>query len=340
MCGLALSSVDVLRSACIDSSWEGNSVADFKQMSASEARSFVLSEKKGSIEVRGLLDLRECKLDTLKTTIRCHDLDATGSQLSCLPNDLHVRSRLVLDDCLQLEALPENLHCGSISLRGCTFLRELPEGLNTWFLDLTNCSRFSSWPNAASIQRGTLRLRNCVEVQSLPNWLEQLAQLDLAGCVQLVDIPSSIQVSGWLDIGGTNIKQLPDSLANAPLRWRSVPIDHRIAFDPKSLTAKEILSERNAERRRVMIERLGYLEFAEKAGAQQLDADSDPGGERQLLRIELEDDEPLVGLACHCPSTQRQYFLRVPPDTKTCHQAAAWMAGFDDPSLYKPVAET
>jgi hypothetical protein len=25
---------------------------------------------------------------------------------------------------------------------------------------------------------------------------------------------------------------------------------------------------------------------------------------------------------------------------KTCHQAAAWMAGFDDPALYSPKIET
>ena len=89
-----------------------------------------------------------------------------------------------------------------------------------------------------------------------------------------------------------------------------------------------------------MIERMGYLRFAEDAKAKVLDKDQDPGGQRQLLCIKLEGDEPLVGLACFCPSTGRQYFLRVPPATKTCHEAAAWIAGFDDPQLYKPVMET
>ena len=85
---------------------------------------------------------------------------------------------------------------------------------------------------------------------------------------------------------------------------------------------------------------MGYLRFSQEAHAQILDEDSDSGGTRQLLLIDLQQDEPLVGLSCCCPSTGRQYFLRVPPQIKTCHHAAAWMAGFDDPSLYRPQIET
>ena len=89
-----------------------------------------------------------------------------------------------------------------------------------------------------------------------------------------------------------------------------------------------------------MIERMGYLKFANEAKAVVVDQDTDPGGQRQLLQIELEGDEPLLGLVCHCPSTGRQYFLRVTPNIKKCHAAAAWMAGFDDPEKYKPIVET
>jgi hypothetical protein len=124
------------------------------------------------------------------------------------------------------------------------------------------------------------------------------------------------------------------------LRWRGVPVDERIAFHPEQLTAKEALAEKNAEIRRVMIERIGYFRFAQEAKAKVLDEDRDPGGVRQLLFIDLREDEPLVGLSCYCPSTARQYLIRVPPTMKTCHQAAAWMAGFDDPSLYRPQIET
>jgi hypothetical protein len=41
-----------------------------------------------------------------------------------------------------------------------------------------------------------------------------------------------------------------------------------------------------------------------------------------------------------CPSTGRRYALRVPPTMRSCRQAAAWTAGFDNPDLYRPLIET
>lgn len=67
---------------------------------------------------------------------------------------------------------------------------------------------------------------------------------------------------------------------------------------------------------------------------------SDAGGERRLLRVELQDDEPLVVLAVSCPSTGHRYTLRVPPDAKSCRHATAWIAGFDNPDDYAPNKET
>jgi len=246
----------------------------------------------------------------------------------------------VLDNCLQLRSLPEGLTAGSISLRNCTSLVALPEKLSTWFLDLTGCNRFETWPNDGTIRHGSLVLRGCAGISTLPGWIGRLAQLNLTDCARLREIPDGIVVTSWVDIGGTRITGLPPSMAGAALRWRGVRVDERIAFHPEQLTAKEALAEPNAELRRVMIERMGYLRFAQEAKAEVLDKDQDVGGPRQLLAIDLQQDEPLVGLSCHCPSTGRQYFLRVPPKMKTCHQAAAWMAGFDDPSLYRPQIET
>jgi len=54
----------------------------------------------------------------------------------------------------------------------------------------------------------------------------------------------------------------------------------------------------------------------------------------------MNNDEPLFLLAVQCPSTSRQYTLRVPPTMRTCHQAAAWIAGFDNADDYYPLAES
>ena len=45
-------------------------------------------------------------------------------------------------------------------------------------------------------------------------------------------------------------------------------------------------------------------------------------------------------LQCRCPTTQREYLLPVPNNVITCRQAAAWMAGFDNPDDYAPIQET
>lgn len=294
----------------------------------------------GPARISGRLDLTKFEQDRLPAGLHCYELDARGSQLTSLPADLRIDGRLVLDDSPVLAALPEGLRAGSISLRNCPSLRALPENLSTWFLDMTGCTGFEAWPRMGTIHNGSLILRNCVGLRGLPGWIGRLSHLDVAGCMQLREIPDGIAVSSWVDLGGTGITGLPPSLRGASLRWRGVRIDQRIAFQPEQLTAQEALAEKNAELRRVMIERMGYLRFATEAKARILDEDTDVGGTRQLLSIDLRQDEPLVGLSCHCPSTGRQYFLRVPPKMQTCQQAAAWIAGFDDPSLYRPHLET
>ncbi len=278
--------------------------------------------------------------EPLPEGLHCYELDLSGYQLPELPADLGVESRLILDNSPHLRRLPSNLKVGSLSLRNCPQLESLAEGLECWFLDLSGCDQFCHWPSQARIHSGSLLLRDCRSLKALPPWLGRLANLDLAGCLQIDQIPDPLQLTGWLDLAQTAITQLPSHLQDTPLRWRGVRIDARLAFRPESLTASEVLNQPNSELRRVMIERMGSLRFAQEAGAQVLDSDRDRGGPRQLLKIELQEDEPLVGLYCRCPSTAREYLLRVPPTVKNCHQAAAWIAGFDDPTLYHPDQES
>ena len=198
----------------------------------------------------------------------------------------------------------------------------------------------NSFPKKATIENGHLSVAGCEEIKELPSYLTQLSTLDVSDCPNITSLPSELKIGLWIDIGGSGIKELPAHLENVGLRWRGVAIDEQIAFRPESLDVKQALGEINTERRRVMIERMGYERFFEEAKVKRLDQDNDTGGKRELVRVPLENDEDIVCLSCSCPSTSRHYFLRVPPEMKTCHQAAAWMAGFDDPKKYKPVIET
>jgi hypothetical protein len=54
----------------------------------------------------------------------------------------------------------------------------------------------------------------------------------------------------------------------------------------------------------------------------------------------MKGDEDLLCVSVICPSTARQYVIRVPPTMLTCRQAVAWVAGFDNPDDYRPLIET
>jgi hypothetical protein len=112
--------------------------------------------------------------------------------------------------------------------------------------------------------------------------------------------------------------------------WHGVRVTQQIIESPETLKPAEILQERNAEIRRVMIERFGPDRLMSAANPEVLHQDVDGVGKpRRLLRIRLTEDEPLVMVEVVNSSPEpdgvfRNYLLRVPPDTQTCHQAIAW----------------
>jgi hypothetical protein len=253
---------------------------------------------------------------------------------------LRVEYKLNLSGCQKLTALPPNLTVSALILTNCTGLNALPEGLRANFLQLDGCTALRHWPESAQVTHGWARARGCSQLEKLPSRLGPLASLDLRGCSRIGTIPPAVSVRSWIDIGGTRVTSLPESFAGVALRWRGVPVTAQIAFFPETLKGADILAERNAELRRVMIERVGFEKFLREIKAEVLDTDRDPGGERKLLRVPLAEDEPIVIVSVHCPSTGRQYLVRVPPATRTCRQAVAWTAGFDNPDDYAPIAES
>jgi hypothetical protein len=307
-----------------------------------------------SLDASGCLELRElpadlkvrrlnvsgCKnLRALPQGLHLFELEARETPLQALPADLKVEFRLDLSESA-IETLPVGLKTGSLVLRGCTGLQALPEKLDVYFLDIAGCSCLKNWPQEANVRIGRLVMAGCTRLHSLPSWLKELSQLDVADCENLRELPAELRIASWLDLGGSGLTHLPENLQNTPLRWRGVPVDERIAFRPETITVEEIFEEQNTEKRRVLLERMGYEKFLSEARAMELDKDRDAGGVRRLLRVEFAGDEPLVCLNVFCPSTGRQYMLRVPPQMRHCHAAAAWIAGFDNPDEYQPVQET
>jgi hypothetical protein len=298
------------------------------------------------------LSLAQCTgITRLPAGLRCNHLNLQGTLIRSLPDDVQVRARLDLTDCRELTRLPNALRVGwpdapsgvptggSLILRRCTSLEFLPDGLDVCHLDVRGCTALIGWPKNAKARVGRLVAQGCPRLRALPERLS-VSHLDVSDCVTLTNLPDGLRVGSEIELANSGLTQLSESLASVRLRWRRVPVSHRIAFHPESISVGEILSESNAELRRVLLERFGLERFLSEANAEVLDTDQDAGGERKLVRVPMKGDEDLVCVMVICPSTSRHYILRVPPTMRTCRQAIAWTAGFDNPDDYRLLVET
>jgi leucine-rich repeat protein SHOC2 len=96
-----------------------------------------------------------------------------------------------------------------------------------------------------------------------------------------------------------------------------------------------LLSEDNAEIRRILIERVGYEKICEDLDAVTIDT----WREYSLLKIDLPRSglfylqdfmgfngrEPIILLKMTCPSTQHIHILRVPPEMVSAEAAITWI---------------
>lgn len=184
---------------------------------------------------------------------------------------------------------------------------------------------------------GHLDLHGTTNLDQLPNNLT-CESLDISDCINLTSLPPGLHVTHWIELAGSGITHLPAGHGFV-LRWRGVQVNDHVAFESQSITGQDILNTENVELRRVLIERLGYETFLQQVGGLVRDRDRDAGGERQLVCVTFDDDEPLMILQVICPSTGHTHVLRVPPYMRSCRQAAAWIAGFNNPDDYHPLIE-
>ncbi len=82
-----------------------------------------------------------------------------------------------------------------------------------------------------------------------------------------------------------------------------------------------IVTEKNAELRRILIEGIGYERICQELEATSLDT----WQEYTLLKIDKNIDiEPIHLLKMTCPSTNKIHALRVPPNLKSAREAITW----------------
>jgi len=125
--------------------------------------------------------------------------------------------------------------------------------------------------------------------------------------------------------------------------WKNLIVPKEWIDSPESLTKEHVLKERNAERRRALFEIMGPKRFSEAMGLETINQSVDQFRNLQSLYRTKEKDlvaKDFIQFAeVTCPSTQRHYFLCVPPEIKTAADAVAWTFGYDSDS-YSPDVET
>jgi len=280
------------------------------------------------------------------------DLTMEGCRIESLSRDLIVGGNLRLIKMLRLREIQGGLRLksGSLTCKHCPALERIGSGLEVGAnVILRGCVKLKELPERLQIP-GRLCLQNCSSLEELPAGLvvgpifpppsRELA-LDLRGCKALSALPEDMTIRGNVDVGGSGVRTVSKRLARqCRLLWQGVQIQPEI-LAPETLTPERILNEPNAEIRRTMMERVGLQKLLADAGADLVDEDTDAGGPRKLFRLPGSWGKAvMVFLHCRCPSSGREYLLRVPPTTSKCHAAAAWLAGFDNPDHYKPVKET
>jgi len=104
----------------------------------------------------------------------------------------------------------------------------------------------------------------------------------------------------------------------------------------KILGAKDIIHCKNAEIRRLLLERFGYEKFLEELKGIIIHED----GTSKLIKLGWhEKEEPIKLVKVKDASTNRWYILRVPSNVKTCREAIAWTFKLKEEE-YNPLKET
>lgn len=118
--------------------------------------------------------------------------------------------------------------------------------------------------------------------------------------------------------------------------WHGTRCPEKLILHPEQITPEEWMNERNLEIRRIMQERIGNERFVEMFGGKCIDQ----GQRADLIEVKLRDDPEKVArfVRVKDASTERVYYLRVPPTFDQADAALAWTFGLGEQD-YQPVQE-
>ena len=123
--------------------------------------------------------------------------------------------------------------------------------------------------------------------------------------------------------------------------WHGITVPEDIIMDRKSITAKRIFGESNAEVRRAMVSLFGMDKWIEESGAKKMQEDK----YGELFEVDFEGNgrpERFVRVVNGTPDpdgSKKLFVIPVLPEHTTAHQAVAWTFG-KTPETYNPSIRT
>jgi hypothetical protein len=125
--------------------------------------------------------------------------------------------------------------------------------------------------------------------------------------------------------------------------WRGRQVPQWVIEEKHKLNPRAIVTERNAELRRVMLEIYGFGRWISETGATLISEDVNHGQPRKLYEATLAGGRirilHVVNGSLENDGSRREFFLGAPDDVKTPHEAVAASYGFD-PEAYSEYART
>ena len=119
--------------------------------------------------------------------------------------------------------------------------------------------------------------------------------------------------------------------------WHGTRCSEQLILHPEQITKEEWMNERDLEIRRIMQERLGNDRFVELVGGKCIEQ----GRRADLIEVDLGRNDPervARFVRVKDTSTERIYYLRVPPTFEQADAALAWTFGLEVQD-YQPVQE-
>ena len=268
-------------------------------------------------------------------------LSLSANQLTNLPASLGSLANLkwLYIGSNRLTALPASLgklsKLTSLSLRD-NHLTTLPENIGqldnlTWLqLDRNQLSSLpASFSNLINLTELNLSHNLLTDLPEYIGNLTNLVKLNL-NQNQLTHIPESVGKLinlTELQIDGNEITDLSvlQTLPNLQsVRFQGVNLPRRYWRNLDKLNPQCLLAENRVELRRILIDRIGYLQIYNHFGA----IVQDTWRQYTLLktrRFQSFEREPMVLLKMVCPSTAHIHILRVPPTMTSAEAAIVWV---------------